>query len=205
MKLNNICFGDSLNFITPTLNDLNELAFTVSQKILEDGRKFDRIVTLAKGGWPFTRSLVDFLGIKEVASMGVKFYGGINKRLEKPEIYQDLPVSVSGERILLFDDVADTGGSLSFAKDYLNSLGIEDIATATLFYKPHSVIKPDYYAEETDAWIIFPYEFRETMIMLGKKWCEAGVSKEECEKRFITLGFKKEWLKYFDFLGNTID
>lgn len=67
-----------------------------------------------------------------VASIGVKFYAGIDERLEQPLIYQDLPVSVRGERILLFDGVADRGISLQYTSEYLTKYkGVQELATAS--------------------------------------------------------------------------
>jgi hypoxanthine phosphoribosyltransferase len=190
--------GEGINYLLPSWDDLSGLCFDLCRKVIESGKKFDRIVTLAKGGWPLTRTLVDFLGVKEVASIGVKFYGGINTRLEKPLIYQKLPVDIAGEKVLLFDDVADSGESLLFTRDYLSSLGVDDVATATVFYKPHSKIKPDFYGMETDTWIIFPYEVREASLQLKNSWSKNGVSSEEVLRRLSVLGFKQEWVRYFE-------
>ena len=85
MQFNTITFpNENISYIAPSWNEMNQLAFEVSQQILKIGNQFDRIVTLAKGGWPLTRSMVDFLQIKEVASIGVKFYAGIGKHMDKP-------------------------------------------------------------------------------------------------------------------------
>jgi len=187
----------NISFLTPSWQELQNHMFTVGKQIREQNLKFDRIVTLAKGGWPMTRTLVDLLEVKEVASIGVKFYCGVGERCEKPLIYQHLPVDITGERILLFDDVADTGESLLFVKDYLHSLGIENIKTATIFYKPHSKIKPDFFAGETSDWIIFPYEVRETITLLAPKWKGDGLKEEEIKQRFIDFGFDPEAVEYF--------
>jgi hypothetical protein len=88
-----------------------------------------------------TRTLVDLLGIREVASIGVKFYKGINERLEEPEIYQDLPVSVAGEKVLLLMMWPIQVALCCLPRDYLASIGVDEVTTATLFYKPHSKIK----------------------------------------------------------------
>ncbi len=186
--------NDPATYMSPTWDDMNELAFKLSQKIKQDNMELDRIVTLAKGGWPMTRSLVDFLAVYDVASIGVKFYAGIDERLEKPQIYQDIPVSVSGETILLYDDVADTGESLAFTKEYLKTRGVEKIITATLFYKPHSKLKPDYYGAETPAWIVFPYEIFEAMEMLTHKWSKQGLKPKEIQKRFDKMRFPPEYI-----------
>lgn len=188
--------NDPIKFIVPSWQDLSQLTFEIAQNIQKDKKKFDRIITLAKGGWPMTRSLVDFLAVKEVASIGVKFYKGIGEKYDKPIIYQDLPVSVKSEDVLLFDDVADSGGSLIFVKDYLlNKASVNSVITATQFYKPHSKIKPDYYGQETSTWIVFPYEVRETINILKTKWEKQGLGKEEIIKRFEKLGFKFDMIE----------
>ena len=190
---------EEITYITPSWQDLDQLAFELSRKISQSGKQFDRIVTLAKGGWPMSRSLVDYLEIHEVASVGIKFYAGINTRYKHPHVYQNIPVAVVGERVLLFDDVADTGESLKFAVDYLKMQGVGSVTTATLFYKPHSGYKPDFYAYKTSDWIIFPYDAVEAIRLLKPKWEKAGVDKAEIKERFRRLGVKDEVMKtYFN-------
>ncbi|OIP04372.1 hypothetical protein AUK18_00185 [Candidatus Beckwithbacteria bacterium CG2_30_44_31] len=198
MSLTNINFpGEPINYLTPTWEEMNQLAFKIARQMLAAGKKFDRIVTLAKGGWPLTRSLVDFLSIKEVASIGIKFYSGINQRFSQPKIYQDFPVKLSGEKVLLFDDVADTGESFKFTKDHLLKGNIKSLTTASLFYKPHSVFKPDYYAFETSAWIIFPYEEVEAMIFLADKWAKQGLTSAAIKARFLQFGFPEPIIQFY--------
>jgi hypoxanthine phosphoribosyltransferase len=191
--------GEDTTYIAPTWNDLNDLAFVVSQKIIKDKKQFDRIVTLAKGGWPMTRSMVDFLGVGRVASIGVKFYAhGIYQKLDQPKIYQDLPEPIRRENILLFDDVADSGGSLEFVNKYLLTKKPKSITTATLLYKPWSTFKPDYFGAKTDAWIHFPYDaIQDGVKLLAKKWLEKGLGKSEVEKRLFKLGANPAWVKAY--------
>jgi len=189
--------GEDTTYITPTWDEMNQLAFEIAEKIINDKKKFDRIVTLAKGGWPMTRSMVDFLGVDQVASIGVKFYNGIYKKLDQPKIYQDIPEPIAGENILLFDDVADSGGSLEFVQKRLQQLQPKTITTATLLYKPWSTFKPDYYGAETSAWIIFPYEAVDAINALGKKWQEKKLSQKEIKDRLGKLGINPDWIKSY--------
>ncbi len=194
---------DPIIYSTPTWVQLHELTFQVAQQIYQEQTKglppFDRIVTLAKGGWSMTRALVDFLQVKEVASLGVRFYKGVDQRLEQPEVYQDLPISVKGERVLLFDDVADTGESLIFGQDYLRSRGVSDVKTAAVFYKPHSHLKPDFFGETTSNWIIFPYEIIESMKIITTRWAGQGAlpERQDLESRFGQLGFSPAQIALF--------
>ena len=195
-KFHQVSFpNDPVNYLCPNWDDMNHLAFAVSQQIKKQKTKFDRIVTLAKGGWPMTRSLVDFLEVPTVASIGVKFYSGLSQRLDRPQIYQDIPISVQGETVLLFDDVADTGESLIFTQDYLKTRGVKEIKTATLFYKPHSKLKPDFYGAETATWIVFPFEQFEMMALLNKKWSKNGVESQEIKQRFEEMKFSQDFIE----------
>ncbi|MFH0943005.1 MAG: phosphoribosyltransferase family protein [Candidatus Beckwithbacteria bacterium] len=198
MSLSVIKFpGENTQYLTPTWDEMNQLAYKIAKQILSCHKHFDRIVTLAKGGWPMTRSLVDFLSVSQVASLGIKFYSGINQRYQKPEIYQDFPVKMKGETVLLFDDVADTGHSFVFAKKHLKANGVKSITTAALFYKPHSIFQPDYFGFPTSAWIIFPYETIEAMRFLKKKWQAKGLTLAQIRVRLIKLNTPKAWANHF--------
>ncbi len=186
-------FGnDKVTYISPGWDEINLLTYEVSCQVRAQTQRFDRIVTLAKGGWPMTRSLIDFTQIPEIASIGIKFYAGINQKLDKPLVYQDIPVSVEGERILLFDDVADSGESLIFTTNLLKKRGAKQVSTATIFYKPHSSLKPDFFGAQTSAWIVFPFEPFEMIELIGGKWIDQGLSQEELAKRFNQFGFGAE-------------
>ena len=172
--------SDKAKYITPSWDDLDSLTLRVAEQINQSKISFDLIIALAKGAWPMSRSFLDYTGIKELASLGVKFYSGINKRLAKPDIYQQIPVDVKNKKVLIFDDVADTGESLAFTQKYLLKKGASQVKTATLFLKHWSNILPDFYSATTDAWIIFPFEKREMKNLLGKNW----KSKERVKKKF---------------------
>lgn len=181
--------NDPLSFITPSWDALQLLTYQLAQQITASNQRFDRLITLAKGGWPMARSMVDFLALSEVASLGVRFYAGVNERLPEPIVYQDLPAHVGGERVLLFDDVADTGESLIFAKAYIERTVGVTVTTATPFYKPHSKVRPDFFAATTESWIIFPYEVFESMRIFHARWVKQGTATAEILTRFRQLGF----------------
>lgn len=189
--------NDPISFIAPTWDELHALAFSMAQEIRASEHSFDRVVTLAKGGWPMSRSLADFLEVSEVQSLGLSFYKGVNDRKAKPTVYQDLPISIENEHILLFDDVADTGESLLFAIDHLKQKGAQSITTATVFYKERSQIQPDFFSAQVGEWIIFPYELVETLKDVGTRWLAEGVSPQELTERFVSLHFPEDQVSYF--------
>lgn len=184
--------NDSISYEVLSWDELADLLFVMAQKITEEGKKFDRIISLAKGGWPMARMLADFLSIREASSIGTRSYSGIGESTDTVEIYQDLH-DISGEHILLLDDVSDTGKTLSFVNQYLQSKQAVSVTTATVYYKPHSVFKPDYYGAQTSNWIIFPYEVIESAVLLSERWEGQNIGIDEILGRLKMIGCKKEW------------
>jgi hypoxanthine phosphoribosyltransferase len=198
MQFDHIVFdNDPAQYITPSWQDLDQLSFELAKQVIESGEKFDLVVALAKGAWPMSRALVDYLAMSNLVSLGIRFYSGINQRLKEPEVYQDLPVRVNGKKILLFDDVADTGESLIFASDYLLEQGAALVKTATLFFKERSAITPDYYASRTNAWIIFPFEIREMSQLLSNNWRKQELAESAINARLKKLNFSEKIMQYF--------
>lgn len=189
--------GDPIPFVAPGWEQLHQHTFQLAQHLRTSGAAFDRVITLAKGGWPMSRSLADFLEVSEVQSLGISFYKGIDQRAAAPIVYQDLPVQITGERILLFDDVADTGESLAFSSNYLKERGAAHITTATVYYKERSQIVPNHFALQVAEWIIFPYELVETLQLVGTRWLAEGVDSEEVVARFVSFNFPEHQVRYF--------
>jgi hypoxanthine phosphoribosyltransferase len=64
---------------------------------------------------------------------------------------------LKGKRLLLVDDVADTGKSLITATNYLSKLNADSMKTATMQYFASSKYTPDFYADEIKEWTWFIY------------------------------------------------
>lgn len=188
--------NDSVSYIVPTWSEMTDGIFEISQAIKKDGKNFDVIVTLAKGGFPLARMIADFLQMPTILSLGVHFYTGINQRLEKPEIYQEItPLThIVGKNVLLFDDVADSGESLIFGSEHIMKLGAASVTTAALYMKPQTLHIPQYFAFTTEDWILFPFEVIESMHQLNERWKNQKISESERTERLIKIGCKKEWM-----------
>jgi hypothetical protein len=116
----------------------------------------DMIVGVARGGLIPAVRLSHLLGDKLLRIIHVKYYKDINLRKEKPELWAD--IGKPKGKVLVVDDVADTGTTLEFVVRYLKEKGVTDIRIATIAWKPKSRLKPDFYVYETDKWIVFPWE-----------------------------------------------
>ena len=114
------------------------------------------------------------------------------KRQSKPILTQPITIPVEGKRILILDDVADTGKTLKLVRDHLLDKGAGEVKIATIYYKPWSIVRPDYYEKKTRKWIVFPWERKETVRNLMRKY-----RKEEVRKKLIEGGMNPKLLDRF--------
>ena len=142
------------------------LAKAVAHKIKSSGFKPDLVIGIARGGLVPARTVCDFLVHKDLASVKVEHWG-IAQTHGKAKIAIPLPdeVDISGKKILIVDDVADTGDSFSVITEYLKDKNPAEIRTAALHYKTCSTFLPDYWGEKQDRWewIIYPWAVFEDM------------------------------------------
>ncbi len=139
-------------------------------QVRESDYRPEVIVGVSRGGWPPARIMSDLLQNPNLANMKVEFYTGIGTTSKKPRITQPVTAIVKGKRVLVVDDVSDTGQSLKVVLDHLRRKGAIQVKVCTIYVKPHSVFKPDFYARKTAKWIIFPWERFEAVNLISKKF-----------------------------------
>ncbi|WP_461864996.1 phosphoribosyltransferase [Thermococcus sp.] len=118
----------------------------------------DVIVGIARGGLIPAVRLSHILGDTELKVIDVKFYKDINERMERPKIVIPIHGSLEGKRVVIVDDVSDTGKTLEVVIDEVKRLGASEIRIACLAVKPWTKVMPDFYVFRTDKWIVFPWE-----------------------------------------------
>src|SRR5207245_4013506 len=121
------------------------------------GYEPDMVLAIARGGLRVAGALGDALGVKNSFTMNVEFYTGVDERLAMPMILPPVPelVDLEESRVLIADDVADTGRTLMLVKDFCAGK-IGEVRCAVLYEKPHSELACEYVWRRTDRWIVFP-------------------------------------------------
>ncbi len=152
--------GD-ISFDVLSWEESYNITLVLFEKMKRDGFIPDVILGIARGGWIPSRLFADFFKQRTTSNIKVEFYGKIGETYEKPLIVQYPGDEIKGKKILVVDDVADTGKSLKVVIDYLASIDGLEFKVVTLHYKPHSIVLPDYYFKETTDWIVFPWEYYE--------------------------------------------
>lgn len=133
---------------------IRELATTVH----ESGYRPDWIVAIARGGLVVGGAIAYALGHKNIATVNVEFYTGIDERLDVPvELPPVLDLDdLTNRTVLVVDDVADTGETLRMVVEKCRP-AVADLRSLVLYEKPRSVISADYVWKRTDQWINFPW------------------------------------------------
>ena len=131
--------------------DWNELAQEVKKLTEKVDPKPDIIIGIVRGGLIPSRLLSSYLGVKEMYALTVKKVG------DERKVTSEVSENLNGKRILLVEDMLETGKSLIVAKQYLESKGAT-VETACLYTMPISEVKPDYSLREVSEVARFPWE-----------------------------------------------
>lgn len=152
-----------MGFEVPTWSQIYDYLLGLAQRVQDAAYKPDVVVAVCRGGLIPARILVDLLEARQLATIQIEFYIGLGETKEQPTLKQALALPVTGKKVLLVDDIADSGKSLQYAINYLKEQGAAETRTATIYYKAQSIVKPDFYEKETDCWVVFPWEAKETL------------------------------------------
>jgi hypothetical protein len=133
---------------------IRELALVIKRSGFEP----DVILSIARGGLIIGGALGYALGVKNSFAMSVEFYTDIEERLPMPVILPPIPnkLDLTGLKVLITDDVADTGETLRIVKEFCGD-HVAEVRSAVLYEKPGSALKPDYSWRSTSSWIEFPW------------------------------------------------
>jgi uncharacterized protein len=137
----------------------------LAQLVADDGYVPEMILSIARGGLLVGGALGYALGVKNVYTMNVEFYTGVDERLEVPRILPPAPdfVDLEDARILIADDVADTGHTLESVEEFCAGK-VGEVRVAVLYEKSRSLVRCDYVWRRTDRWIDFPWSVMDPVV-----------------------------------------
>ena len=152
-------------------NELLEDSLNLAWKIFESGYKPNYIIGVWRGGAPVGIAVQEFLSVLGIKSdhiaIRTSYYSGINERNETVQVYglnYVIKKLESEDRLLVVDDVHDTGNSINQIISDLRKAckkNSPEIKIATPYFKPNkneTETKPDFFIHETDKWLVFPHE-----------------------------------------------
>ena len=143
---------------TLTWETFGDASRDLASAIAVDGFRPDLILAIARGGLFVAGALGYALSVKNLYLVNVEFYNGVGSTLDMPVMLPPVPsvVDFSAKKVLIADDVADTGKTLELVRDFLAGQ-VAEVRSAVVYQKPHSLVQCDYVWKRTDRWINFPW------------------------------------------------
>ncbi|PXA84829.1 hypoxanthine phosphoribosyltransferase [Nostoc sp. 3335mG] len=155
-----------------TADDLLADSWRLANLVLRSGFRPTHIVGIWRGGAPVGIAVQELLAYRGVESDHIAIrtsaYAGIDRKKGSIRVYS-LSYLVktldAADRLLIVDDVFDTGRSIEAFIDALASRCRrnmpEEVKVATVYFKPRrneTDRRPDFFVRETEDWLVFPHE-----------------------------------------------
>jgi uncharacterized protein len=140
----------------------------LAQQIADSGFQADIVIAVARGGLLPAGALAYALGTKAAGTLNVEFYSDIEETLPDPVVLEPMldTGAIRGKKLLVVDDVADSGRTLALVMDLMKLHGA-DARSAVLYTKPRTIHVPDYSWRATDLWITFPWSAQPPVAVTG--------------------------------------
>src|SRR3989338_8473944 len=93
---------ETWSYIAPTWEEMGLICLDLGVEILANGKKFDTLITLAKGGWTWARTMADILQVYELSSFKLSFYDQAypGKKLTKPMLEIPLSIPLAKKKVI---------------------------------------------------------------------------------------------------------
>ncbi|MFB7287566.1 phosphoribosyltransferase [Actinacidiphila glaucinigra] len=130
----------------------------LARTIADDGFAPDIVLSIARGGVFVAGGLAYALDCKNIHLVNVEFYTGVGTTLDMPVMLAPVPnvIDFSDKKVLIADDVADTGKTLKLVRDFCAE-HVAEVRSAVIYEKAQSLVKCEYVWKRTDEWINFPW------------------------------------------------
>ncbi|MFE9251706.1 phosphoribosyltransferase [Streptomyces sp. NPDC007088] len=137
----------------------------LAQTVADDGFEPDIVLSIARGGVFVAGGLAYALDVKNIHLVNVEFYTGVGTTLEMPVMLAPVPnaIDFSNKKVLIADDVADTGKTLKLVHDFCVEQ-VADVRSAVIYEKSQSLVKCEYVWKRTDDWINFPWSVQPPVV-----------------------------------------
>ncbi len=172
-----------------TWRDIENWSKDIVRKVQESGYEPEIVIGLARGGLVPARLIADYLNIKDLYAVKTEHWGLTATPDGQAKLAQGLQVSIEGKKVLVVDDITDTGQSIKLALEHVVNHAPKEAKTATLLHITHSKYVPDYYSEEVPednwTWFIFPWNVYEDLRNLVQKTLYRKKSMKEIKESLL--------------------
>ncbi len=139
--------------------EVQRLCQQLAGRVRASGYHPDIVIAIGRGGYVPARLLCDCLDIMALTTIKIEHYRSGASRQEQAVIRFPLKADIRGLKVLLVDDVNDTGDTLDVAIEHLQTFHPAEIRTAVMHHKTTTSFNVDYYARKVIKWrwLIYPW------------------------------------------------
>ncbi|MFZ3077160.1 MAG: phosphoribosyltransferase [Candidatus Aenigmatarchaeota archaeon] len=161
----------------------------IAGKIRAVGFKPDVVLALSRGGFVPARILCDLLVVKDLVSVKVDHWGITAQKDGTARLRYLVEINLEGKKVLVVDDITDTGESLALALEWVKKQNPAETKTAVVYHINHSKTVPDFFGKEIEkenwAWVVWPWNIVEDVTnMLLKDMDGKALSIDEMKNMF---------------------
>ena len=184
-----------MKFLTVSWKTFENKIHRLATNISSSEKDLEIMVAIARGGMSVAHILSDFLHLP-IATFTISSYKDL-KQTKMSQISYGVGGSLQDKKILLVDDISDTGNTFIRGIEHIKEMGGASIVTASVFIKTWTSFVPDYYIAKTDRWIVQPFEIRETIQDLSKLMKKEGATKEKIREKLRTLKMPEKYIDLY--------
>ena len=168
-------------------SEVERLCQRLAGLIRESGYRPDLVIAIGRGGYVPARLMCDWLHIMELTSIKVEHYLSGANRQEAAVIRYPLKANIRGLRVLVVDDVNDTGDTLEAATQHLQTFQPGEIRTAVMHRKAVTRFEADYSAGKIVKWrwLVYPWAVNEDVSAFLKRLTPAPESLEDAQQLLV--------------------
>lgn len=182
-------------------SEVQRLCQQLAGLIQTSGYQPDIVVAIGRGGYIPARLVCDYLDIMALTSIKIEHYLSGSSVQQQAVIRYPLCVDIKDQRVLLIDDVNDSGDTLDIAIQHLLAAKPSEIRTAVMHHKIVSDFHMDFYAKKVIKWrwLIYPWAVKEDVCSFLQRLSPAPKSIEQAQAGladYFHIRLPKQQLEY---------
>jgi hypoxanthine phosphoribosyltransferase len=165
--------------------EVHRLCRRLARLVKDSGYRPDTVVAIGRGGLIPARLVCDCLDIMALTSIKIDHYRAGSSRQAQAVIRFPLCTEIGNQRVLLVDDVNDSGDTLQTASSHLNEFHPREVRTAVMHHKTTTRIDVDYYARKIIKWrwLVYPWAMQEDISAFLERLTPSPSSLENAQQQ----------------------
>jgi hypoxanthine phosphoribosyltransferase len=167
--------------------EIRRLCLHLAKEVKASGFQPDVVIAIGRGGYVPARLICDYMDVMALTSIKIEHYFSGPSKTEKAIIKYPLCGDIKDQKVLLVDDVNDSGDTLEAAIEHLQTFNPEVIRTAVMHHKLTTHFSIDYYARKVVKWrwLIYPWAVFEDITGFLQRMMPFPETLEEAQQRLL--------------------